>query len=81
MLSKRRCPHTGVVNFFFADEPHFSVGSVVKAERAGYLWRCYADPCAAVGSAADRQVAETRVAELCAQAAGRKHKGCLGRAA
>jgi hypothetical protein len=33
MLSKRRCPHTGVVNFFFAADPHLAVGSVIKGER------------------------------------------------
>jgi hypothetical protein len=69
MLSKRRCPHTGVVNFFFAADPHFAVGSVVKAERSGYLWRCYTDPCTSTGTVADIKTAERRVAELCRQAA------------
>jgi hypothetical protein len=80
MLSRRRCPHTGVVNFYFVDEPHLAVGSVVKAGRSGYLWRCYADPCAGVGSEVDAQAAEKRVAELCAQALARQHTA-LGRAA
>ena len=43
MLSKRRCPHTGVVNYFFTTEPHLAVASVIKGAQAGYLWRCYAD--------------------------------------
>ncbi len=74
MLSQRRCAHTGVVNFFSADEPHFSVGSVIKAERtAGYLWRCYAEPFTFVGTAADMLAAEERIADLCAQAA--RHHG------
>jgi hypothetical protein len=69
MLSKRLCPHTGVVNFFFVGEPHFAVGSVVKAEGRGYLWRCYTDPFAAVGAESDIALAEKRVADLCRRAA------------
>ena len=69
MLSKRLCPHTGVMNFYFEQEPHFAVGSVVKAEGRGYLWRCYADPFEAVGAEADMRSAEERVAELCRRAA------------
>jgi hypothetical protein len=60
------------VNFFFANDPHLAVGSIVKAEGTGYLWRCYTDPCAGVGSAADMNTAEQRVAELCRRAATRK---------
>jgi hypothetical protein len=69
MLSKRLCPHTGIVNFFFDGDPHLAVGSVVKAEGRGYLWRCYTDPFAAVGAAADIATAEQRVADLCHKAA------------
>lgn len=72
MLSKRRCPHTGVVNFFFAADPYLAVGSVVKGERSGYLWRCYTDPCEAAGSVADMKTAERRVTELCRSAASTK---------
>jgi len=68
MLSKRRCPHTGVVNFFFSADPHLAVGSIVKVEGTRYLWRCYTDPCTAVGSEADIRTAEQRVAELCRRA-------------
>ena len=68
MLSKRLCPHTGVVNFFFERDPHFVVGSVVKAE-GRYLWRCYTDPFEAVGAEADIALAEQRVADLCRRAA------------
>lgn len=69
MLSKRRCPHTGVVNFFLTSDPHLAVGSIVKVEGTGYLWRCYTDPFAGVGSEADLKTAEQRVAELCLMAA------------
>lgn len=70
MLSTRRCPHTGVVNFFFAADPHLAVGSIVKAERVGYLWRYYPDPCIA-GSETNLKEAERRLAELCSLAAAR----------
>jgi hypothetical protein len=69
MLSKRLCPHTGIVNFYFDAEPHFAVGSVVKAAGKGYLWRCYTDPCEAVGAEDDIRAAEQRVADLCRKAA------------
>jgi hypothetical protein len=69
MLSKRHCPHTGVVNFFFAADPHLAVGSVVKGVQSGYLWHCYTDPCAAAGSVDDMKTAERRVRELCRRAA------------
>jgi hypothetical protein len=73
MLSKRRCPYTGVVNFFFTADPHFAVGSVVKAEKSGYLWRVYADPCTAAGSVPDLSTAEQRVVELCHRAEARSN--------
>jgi hypothetical protein len=42
MLSKCRCPHTGVVNFFTKAEPLLAVGSVAKTRgRTAYAWRCY----------------------------------------
>ena len=42
MLSKSRCPHTGVVNFFTQADPLLSVGSVAEAgASARYVWRCY----------------------------------------
>ncbi len=71
MLSKRHCPHTGIVNFFFAADPHLAVGSVIKGAQSGYLWRCYTDPCEAAGSVADIKTAERRVRELCRRAARR----------
>jgi hypothetical protein len=57
------------VNFYFATDPHLAVGSIVEVEGTGYLWRCYTDPCAGVGSEADMKTAEQRVAELCRRAA------------
>ena len=69
MLSKRLCPYTGIVNFYFAAEPHFAVGSVVKIAEQRYLWRCYTDPYTGVGAEADSEKAERRVAYLCKKAA------------
>ena len=37
LLSRKRCPHTGVVNLFIEAEPHLAIGSVLKADgSAGY---------------------------------------------
>ena len=73
MLSKRHCPLTGVVNFFFEEEPHFAVGSVVKNNSArGYEWRCYSEPCSGGGLAPDMKSAEQRVIKLCGEAAVRQ---------
>jgi len=44
----------------------------VKVEGTGYLWRCYTDPYAGVGSEADMRVAEQRVAEQCRLAAAHR---------
>jgi hypothetical protein len=82
MLSTKRCPHTGVVNFYFDADPHLAVGSVIKAGRASYQWRCYTDPCAAVGTAPDLRTAERRVAMLCHRAAAvMEHEAAMGHAA
>jgi hypothetical protein len=69
MLSKRRCPHTGVVNFFYSADPHLAVGSVVETVQSGFLWHCYADPCESAGSEPDLKAAERRVRDLCRRAA------------
>jgi hypothetical protein len=71
MLSRKRCPHTGVVNFFHHAEPHLAIGSVLKAEgSSGYQWLYYTDPCAATGTAPDLKTAERLVAELYRSTAG-----------
>ena len=61
MLSKSRCPHTGVVNFFTQADPLLSVGSVAEAGApARYVWRCYVgeEACGlAAGHAARRRPA------------------------
>ena len=77
MLSKRRCPHTGVVNFYYSADPHLAVGSVIESTQSGFLWHCYADPFEAVGSEADMKSAERRVRELCSRAASERAEGHL----
>ena len=69
MLSMRRCPHTGVINVFSASDPHLPVGSIVKAERIGYLWRYYSEPCMA-GCEANVKDAQRRLADLFVAEAG-----------
>ena len=41
MLSKLRCPHTGVVNFFTDVDPFMSVGSIIATAPSRYVWRCH----------------------------------------
>src|SRR5262245_29681848 len=68
MLSKKRCPHTGVVNFF-ADDPHLPVGSAIKVgRRVGYHWRYYQDPGSAAGAAPSLKSAERQIAGACRRA-------------
>ena len=62
MLSRRHCPHTGVVNFFERSEPVLSVGSVIRAgEPERYLWRYYLGRTSAVGIAGDMRTAENHL--------------------
>jgi hypothetical protein len=41
MLSKLRCPHTGLVNFFTDVDPFMSVGSIIATAPSRYVWRCH----------------------------------------
>ena len=41
MLSKLRCPHTGLVNFFTDVDPFMSVGSIIATGPSRYVWRCH----------------------------------------
>jgi hypothetical protein len=41
MLSKLRCPHTGLVNFFTDVDPFLSVGSIIATAPSRYVWRCH----------------------------------------
>lgn len=63
MLSKQRCPHTGVVNFFSNTDPFVSVGSIISAgsKQRGYHWRVYDAACTVSGIAEDMAEAEQRI--------------------
>lgn len=61
MLSKRRCPYTGVVNFYSSEDPHMAVGSVVAGSEKCFFWRYYTEPFARGGLAADLGSAEREV--------------------
>ena len=64
MLAKRRCPHTGIVNFFSDVEPFVAVGSITEtAGSGGWVWRSYIGKEAA-GLSADMVSAEIRLARL-----------------
>jgi hypothetical protein len=64
MLAKRRCPHTGVVNFFWHREPFMAVGSITETgQSSGCVWRSYVGEEAA-GVASDMASAERRLAGL-----------------
>jgi hypothetical protein len=41
MLSKLRCPHTRVLNFFTDVDPLISVGSIIATAPGQYVWRCH----------------------------------------
>ena len=63
VLSKHRCPHTGIVNFFSETDPFVSVASIMKrADRDGvYCWRLYDASRTISGIAKDMRSAEERV--------------------
>ena len=67
MITKRHCPHTGIVNFFSHSDPLLAVGSVSQATSAThYVWRSYLDDRQS-GVAADRAAAETHLREAIAR--------------
>jgi len=44
VITKRSCPHTGVINFYERTEPLLAIGSVsASSEPALYIWRSYSD--------------------------------------
>ena len=70
MVSKRRCPYTGVLNLFSESDPHLALGSVVRAgTKGGYLWRCYASAEPLHGLASDARTAEMRLVRQIEKAA------------
>ena len=66
-MHSKRCPHTGVVNYFTEADPLLAVGSVAEARAtAGYAWRCYIGE-EASGLAPDLALAEARLARAIAR--------------
>ncbi len=62
MLSRRHCPHTGIVNFFATADPLLAIGSVIRAgEPALYHWRYYLGQAPSVGAAPDMRSAENHL--------------------
>jgi hypothetical protein len=61
VLTKTRCPHTGVVNFFSAADPLLAVGSVSESATSAHCaWHCYLDTPTS-GIAPDIEMAEARL--------------------
>jgi hypothetical protein len=61
VITKRRCPHTGIVNFFSHSDPLLAVGSVTQATSVTqYVWRSYLDDRQS-GVAADSAAAEAHL--------------------
>jgi len=65
MLLVKRCPHTGVVNFFSEDEPFLAVASIARsnadAATEGFAWRCHAPDDSRSGFALDQSAAERQL--------------------
>lgn len=63
MLSKQRCPHTGIVNFFTKNDPFLSVGSIMRHgdREDAYCWRWYDASRTITGIATDMRSAEERL--------------------
>ena len=62
MLSKQRCPHTGIVNYFTEADPFVSIASIVRAGNAKeFHWRLYDAARTISGIAADMRTAEQRI--------------------
>jgi hypothetical protein len=71
MLSRRRCPHTGIINFFPEKEPYFSIGSVTRiASTSNYQWRSYVDDRPGFGVAPDMATAERFLVSHCRETVG-----------
>jgi len=66
VITKRRCPHTGIVNFFSHSDPLLALGSVTQARSpTQYVWRSYLDDRQS-GVTADRAAAEAHLRDAIA---------------
>ncbi len=67
MITKRRCPHTDIVNFYSKADPLLAVGSVSKASvPSHYVWRYYLHDRDA-GIAGDISIAEAHLSNAIAR--------------
>ena len=66
MIAKRRCPHTGIVNFYTKTDPLLAIGSV-SAMPTQYIWRSYLKDQEA-GVAANLSLAEAHLKDAIARA-------------
>ena len=65
MLSRKQCPHTGIVNFFETSDPHIAIGSAIKQKAAGtYRWLSFVADCDNGGIATDLRGAERQILRL-----------------
>jgi hypothetical protein len=63
MVTKRRCPYTGVVNFFSDEEPFIAVASIIEVGSKTFIWRSYVGK-EVVGLSGNIASAEMRLAQL-----------------
>ena len=65
MLSRKQCPHTGIVNFFEKTDPHIAIGSAVMLrDRGTYHWLSFSADRDNGGIANDLGDAERQIARL-----------------
>ncbi len=66
----KRCPFTGIINFYSDIDPHIAVGSIAEKGENGrapqFKWRCYTDDGFTGGIAPDLQTAERRLVNFLA---------------
>jgi hypothetical protein len=44
MLMQKRCPHTGIINFFATTDPNLAIGAATTSDRSNHVsWRFYLD--------------------------------------
>ena len=64
MLTKRRCPATGAINFYSRQEPYIAVGTVIrKGVPAHYVWHYHGGATPAAGLAYDWRAVEHAISE------------------
>jgi hypothetical protein len=81
MLSTKRCPFTGIVNYFSDSDPHMSIGSIARcgtpamSSSAAFAWRCYTSDGVSSGRAPDLATAERRLTNFLAMLEGEEGRG------